>query len=66
MNKWILTSDGVFLFGQGGITRIDHHMEWADGIKIKNGCNLYAGMTLITKIDDQYEAIISQLLGVES
>jgi hypothetical protein len=65
MSKWLLTSDGAFLFGQGGITRVEPFRDWVDGIKVCKGTQLYIGTTLIAKVENDYDDIIAQLWEIK-
>ncbi len=40
-NMWILLDEGLYLFGPGGVTRIEPVFDWDDGKKVSVGVELF-------------------------
>jgi hypothetical protein len=41
MDKWILLPEGLFLFGPGGVTRVEETFDWINGEKTAIGVQLF-------------------------
>jgi hypothetical protein len=59
-NKWINLSEGVFLFGPGGINRIEP-MDKRDGVKTPYQTVLYSNLTKISVVKETIEEIVDKL-----
>lgn len=60
MNKWLELDGSLFMFGVGGITRVEPLGEgdrYVGGRKIEYNTSLYQGTTRITIVKDTVEEI---------
>lgn len=60
---WLNLSDGLYLFGQGGIDRLEESPHHENG-KSEMRTALYKGQTKITIVKESLETIKILLIGV--
>jgi hypothetical protein len=65
MNKWLQLSEGTYLFGQGGVNRIEP-MDKRTGIKTPYNTVLYSDNTRITVVKETEKQIYELLLDINS
>lgn len=65
MSKWIQLSEGVYLFGNGGVNRIEP-MDKRNGIQTPYNTVLYSNADRITVVKETEEQILNLLVDTSS
>lgn len=65
MSKWLQLSEGIYLFGNGGINRIEP-MDKRNGLETPYNTVLYSDTNKITIVKETEEQILNLLIDTSS
>lgn len=62
MNKWLELSEGLYMFGQGGVTRLEPYKAYlTDGKRSEYITELFMGTARVGVVKDSIEDILQEL-----